>query len=423
MHLTSKRRGASFEDWKPLVTVLANGVVAMGQEGQLRSAGPAQLQDARERLDFAPERVLLTALDASDLRSEKDVVMQDVLHHVVAFHHGRVRVRLFLNANTQLPTAVETVDAHPEDTFWSVWGDVRTLLSFQSWSLEAGGLRYPRSWDWERNGQAYHSQVVTAVALNPPMKEGDFALSEDVKKVFEARGAKPFESMPLGRPDAPPVELVEGVLQIPGRWNITLVKQEDGIVVLEGPLTSGYSQRVLEECSKRFPNMKVKAVVSTSDAWPHVGGLREYVARGIPLEVLDINRPLVERLVASPRTMLPDSLAQASRAAKLRVVSKRKVLGSGKNRLELIPARTETGERMLFVWMPEHQLLYTSDLVQRLPDDSFFNVQQVSEAVDVATRETLAVTRAFGMHLGPTEWETLTSAVEKARAPVKTALP
>jgi hypothetical protein len=31
---------------------------------------------------------------------------------------------------------------------------------------------------------------------------------------------------------------------------------------------------------ERYPGVKVKAVVTTSDAWPHLGGVREYVARG-----------------------------------------------------------------------------------------------------------------------------------------------
>ncbi len=132
-------------------------VVAMDVEGKPRPAGGAQLQDMRERLDFAPERVLLTALDAADLRGAPDSVLQDVPHHVVTFHHGRAAVRLYLNAHTGLPTLVEAEDAHPSDMFWSVWGDVRTRLFFQSWSLKAGGLRYPRNWEWQRNDTTYHS--------------------------------------------------------------------------------------------------------------------------------------------------------------------------------------------------------------------------------------------------------------------------
>ncbi|MFP2931939.1 MBL fold metallo-hydrolase [Pyxidicoccus sp. 3LG] len=417
------RGTAGLATWQSATLLMDGDVVAMERGGKLRPAGGAQLQDMRERLDFAPERVLLTALDASDLRAAPDTVLQDVPHHVVTFRHGSAAVRLFLNAHTGLPTQVETEDAHPADLFWSVWGDVRTRLSFQAWSLEPGGLRYPRHWEWERNGHAYHSFTVTALELDAPLSDADFHIPDDVRKGFEARRKASADDLPLGRPDRPAVELAPGVVHLPGAWDVALVKQDDGLVVLEAPIASGYSARVLEEAAKRFPGVKVKAVVSTSDAWPHVGGLREYAARGIQLQVLDLNRPLVERLLKAPRTRVPDALAKAPRAAKLQAVGKRTALGTGKNRLELIPLRTETGERMLFVWMPEHRLLYTSDLVQPMPGGAFFNLQQVAEAVDVATREKLDVARVFGMHLDATEWTALTSALEKVRAPAAAATP
>jgi hypothetical protein len=420
---TESRGAAGLATWQQLSMVLADDVVAVEREGKFRPAGPAQFQDMRERLDFAPERVLLTALDAPDLRAAPDTVLQDMPHHVVTFRHGSAAVRLFLNTHTRLPTLVEVEDAHPADLFWNVWGDVRTRLFFQAWSLEPGGLRYPRQWEWERNGTPYHAFTVTALELEPKRSDADFAIPEDVRKGFEARRQSTADGMPLGRPDRPAAELAPGVVHLPGPWDVALVKQDDGLVVIEAPIASGYSARVLEEAAKRFPGVKVKAVVSTSDAWPHIGGLREYAARGIPFHVLDLNRPLVERLLKAPRTRVPDALAKAPRAAKLQAVGRRAALGTGKNRLELIPARTETGERMLFVWLPEHRLLYASDLLQKMPDGTFFNPQQVAETVEVATREELDVARVFGMHLDATEWTAVTAAVEKARAPAAAATP
>jgi hypothetical protein len=37
------------------------------------------------------------------------------------------------------------------------------------------------------------------------------------------------------------------------------------------------------------PGKRVKAVITTSTAYPHFGGLREYVARGIPVYAADVN--------------------------------------------------------------------------------------------------------------------------------------
>jgi hypothetical protein len=420
---TEGRGSPGLEDWQGATMVLSDGVVMMERGGQRRPAGGAQLQDLNERLDFAPERILLTALAAPELRALADTRLQDVPHHVVAFRHGHARVKLYLNARTRLPTMVETLDAHPSDFFWSVWGDVTTRWFFQAWSLEPGGLRHPRHWEWERKGQAYHSFTVTRLELAPKVSEEDFAIPEDVKKGFAARGRMTADDLPLGRPDRPAVELAPGVVHLPGAWDVTLVKQDDGLVIIEAPISSGYSARILEEAQRRFPGVKVKAVVSTSDAWPHVGGVREYAARGIPLHVLDLNRPLLQGVLTAPRTLAPDALARAPRAASLVNVGQRVKLGAGKNRLELVPVRTETGERMLFVALPEHRLLYISDLVQPRPDGTFFNVQQVSETMEVIARERLEVARVFGMHLGATDVSALAAAVEKQNAVVSEVKP
>ncbi len=66
--------------------------------------------------------------------------------------------------------------------------------------------------------------------------------------------------------------------------------------------------------------------------------------------------------------------------------------------------RNASGERMLMVYLPQHKLLYTSDLLQPGQDGPFFIMEYVREAADAATREKLAVDRFFGMHMPLTPW-------------------
>ena len=67
-------------------------------------------------------------------------------------------------------------------------------------------------------------------------------------------------------------------MQLPGAFNVALVRQPDGVVVIEATTSGPYSAAVIAAAEKRFPGAKIKAVVTTSDAWPHVGGIREYVS-------------------------------------------------------------------------------------------------------------------------------------------------
>jgi hypothetical protein len=393
----------------------ATSFIAGAQPAPFRSA-PA----SDEWLALSPERVLLTALAAPDLHTESDTMMQGSPHHSVAFSWQNEPVRILLNANTSLPTMIESVRTYPYDSFWGVWGDVRTRTYLSLWTLEAGGLHYPRQWDVERNGQPYKSFAVTDLKFNSPLPADAFNIPANVFKAFESRKPTTVDERPLGRPDRPAQEIAPNVIQIPGSWNITLVRQADGLVIVEAPISSGYSAKVIAEAERRFPNVPIKAVISTSDSWPHIGGVREYVARGIPVYALDLNRPIIERLISAPHRLAPDALSRTPRKPNLRIVSQQTVIGAGANRLELYPVRTETGERMIMVYLPEHKLLYGSDLIQGpAPDGSFFMPEYLSELMDAVKREGLNVNSAFAMHAGLTPWTKITEAVVKAASESK----
>lgn len=368
-------------------------------------------QDTEEILDLGPERVLLAALDAGDLRSEADTILHGFMHHVVGFMWHAKPVRIFLSGYTTFPTAVEVTRTRPYSVFWSPWGDVTTRTTFSFWQLEPGGVHYPRQWNFGSNGQPDWTLTLNEVTFNVPLKEEAFAIPEDVKKAFATR-ARTIEEFPLGSSNDPPQELAPGVVQVRGAWNVTEVKQDDGIVIIEGPISDGYSAKVIADAEKRFNGLPIKALITTSDAWPHVGGLREYVARGIPVYALDLNRPILEKLFAAPHRLNPDALEKRPQAAKITYLAKAAELGKGENRIVIYPLRELTGERQMVIYFPARKLLYSSDLFQRAPSGGFFLPQTLWEAVDAVRRKKLEVKTDFGMHVGPTGWNDIEAAVQ-----------
>lgn len=146
--------------------------------------------------------------------------------------------------------------------------------------------------------------------------------------------------------------------------------------------------------------------------------MREYVAHGIPLYILDLNQPILERLVAAPHRIQPDTLALHPHKPIFKVVSSRIVLGQGANRLELYPIRTETGERMMMAYFPEHHLLYASDLAQPFKSGTWV-AQYLFELNTEVQREKLVVDRAFAMHLTPFNWTELLSEITRAMSSEK----
>ncbi|MEO8360374.1 MAG: hypothetical protein ABI672_10120 [Vicinamibacteria bacterium] len=400
-------------DWTPPSTwIFDDGVVAtVGPNQKLVPRDAFTAQQAEEAIALGPERVGLTALSASDLHLEKDVAYRGHTHAVVAFTWNTIPVRILISRESGLPSAVESTRPHPESFFWGPWGDVTLRKSYALWTLEKNGVRLPRTVFTEWDGFAVSSQTVEEVVINPAINDADFTLPADVKQAFAAR-KRSVEDLPLGRPGTTPQEIAPGITQIRGSWDITIIKQSDGLVILEGPVSSGYSAKTIAEAEKTYPGLKVKAVVTTSDSWPHIGGMREFAARGVPIYALDHNQAILERLMKSTRKSIPDALAKAPKPARYTFVSKRTTVGTGANRFELIPLRTVTGERQMALWFPELKLLYCSDLFQRDQKGNFFLPQTVSETVSVVEREHLDPKSAFAMHLAVTPWTEIQDALK-----------
>jgi len=405
--------------WQPqgasLTFIHADGMYAMARGEVQRPYPPTFGRDIRDALLTSPERVLLHAHASDDLRAEPDVMLQGMRHNVLAFTVEDIPMRVYLHAYTHLPTAVD----YERPSYFDVWGDATYRVLYSLWQLEENGIRYPHQWDTEHNGFPYRSFTIMDLELNPGAPADSFAIAEETKtayaQVLNRPGFRDVElGQQLGQPGRPAAELAEGIIEIPGAWDVVLVEQADGIVIVEAPISSEYSEQVLAEAKRRFPGKPIKGVISTSDAWPHIGGVRPYVASGIPIYVLDLNLPIIQRLIDAPYASQPDRLEQERRLPNFQAVSGRIQLGEGPNRLELYPIRGEGGERMLMVHFPGHNLLYGADLVQRQRDGTFFMPQYLSELVEAADREGLTVENAFAMHIGVTAWSEILDAIAEA---------
>ena len=417
-------RDLEHERWKQTVAMKVGPqpefqttiIAADGAAKELFDTNPApgsrgDLQNAQETLELGPERLLFTALAANDLKAEPDTILQSVPHHVVSFTWRSRSVRIYLNSNTALPTEVEWTTTYPYDMFWSTWGDVTTRLYYSFWWLCPGGIHYPLQWDYVRNGMPDHVVTITDISMNAELPADSFTIAPAEKASFEKRST--YEEKALGMANRPIVELAKDIVHIPGSWNVTLVRQSDGIVIIEAPISSGYSVQVLAEAEKRWPGVPIKAAITTSDSWPHLAGIREYVARGIPVYALDLNVPILTRFAASQRTAIPDALQKSPRKTDFRPVSAKMVLGEGPNRMELYPLRGETSERQMMVYFPEHKLLYGSDPFQ-WDGTAYFYPQTVWELMHAVEREKLQVDTFFMMHIGPRKWTELPKVIEDA---------
>jgi glyoxylase-like metal-dependent hydrolase (beta-lactamase superfamily II) len=325
-------------------------------------------------------------------------------------------VRLFLNAWTHVPTMLEIVKATPG---FADWGDVTERRWYSFWTLEKGGFKYPRQTTIEWNGFPFSDETVQVLKVDEPVDDAAFAIPDETKAAFAANANKPGPVPPTVFDASRATELAPWLVEVPSGYNISIVKQPDGLVIMEATTSNAHAASVIAYAKTRFPGMPIKAVVTTSDAWPHIAGIREYVAAGIPIYALDLNVSILTRFITAKHTLTPDTLQKQPKAPLFRLVSSKTVIGTGDTRIELIPVRGEIGERMMLAWFPGAHVLYSSDQIQRARPglgSPFFMPMMLMEVQAAAEREGVTgIERVFGMHLTPTPWSEVLDAIAAAK--------
>jgi hypothetical protein len=211
-----------------------------------------------------------------------------------------------------------------------------------------------------------------------------------------------------GQVTGDPAVVADGIIQIPSKerkYNCVVVRQSDGIVIIEAPYSRGNSEFVLEQVKRSYPGLTIKALVTTSQMWIHVAGVQAYAQKGVPIYALDTNADLV-RSFADADSDSRDS-GKRQPPLNLRVVRKATEIGSGQNRLIIYPFKGRASARMLAVYLPERKMLYASDMYLPQAFGGDYWLAYLAEVRDLIGREHLDVDRVMGIHMPPASWKDL----------------
>ncbi|MFS3137669.1 hypothetical protein ACLRDC_20265 [Gluconacetobacter sacchari] len=392
---------ATFPSTAPDQAVIRTRIVAtsagavMKTPGGDKAAGRRDREQADDILCDEPMILLQAAEAATSLRYAAPEWLHATPHAVVTFTDQGHPVRLVLNATNHLPDAIEQTRTFED--FWHVWGDVAQRIYLDGWQ-DIGGVRFPASRVERRNGlDVSHAQYLD-VRFNA-------AASPDVFAVDPAAAAKSLQSPGWDRPFPPKARVIApGVWLFEGAWNVSVIEQDDGLILLEAPISASYTAQALEAAARLVPGKRIKAVISTTDSWPHVAGLREAVARGIPIYQLALNRSLLDRLISAPHTLRPDDFARHPRAPSWHWVDQVMTIPSRYNPLMLIPLRGPSTERQVMVYWPNAKLLYASDTLVLDPDGTLYDPELMHEVAAAAAWAHIAPETVYAMHQGPMAW-------------------
>ncbi|HET9362536.1 MAG TPA: MBL fold metallo-hydrolase, partial [Vicinamibacterales bacterium] len=117
-----------------------------------------------------------------------------------------------------------------------------------------------------------------------------------------------------------------------------------------------------------LPSKPIRYVVNTHHHFDHAGGIRGFVAAGIPVVTHQANKPYFERIFKNAFTLEPDRLARAPRPAVLETVADKRVFADAAMTLELHHLRGFLhDEGMLVAYLPRQKLLVQADAFHPRP--------------------------------------------------------
>ena len=370
----------------------------------------------------SPLYVLQQALkNRNSLQYQGKKILQEVPNYQLKFNLNQTSITLFINQYTYLLTSIALETELPHGFFWSIWGKFNAQVYYSLYHLLPGGVRYPQQWDLFRHKLPYKTYTFTKVSLQQAINEKEQAqlkIAQKTRAMAKQSNRGNIQSLkirPKGR-----FTISDGLFGWKHSWNVGVVVQKNGIYIIEAPMSSGYSEQVIQAVQQQYPTKKIKGVICTSDAWPHIGGIRQYVARGIPVYTQQLNQPILQSVSKANMVTYPDALQKKPKKVRFRLLNKKLVLDDVHTPMIIVPANGEGAERMLFIYFPKQKTLYASDMVQYSSRrKSFFMPQYLSEVNRIVQKEKWKVDTVFAMHTTPMPWQKVIDAIKKAKQPNK----
>ncbi len=243
-----------------------------------------------------PIGIVLLALDetssVSNLREEDGQQVVDI-----AAASG-TQFTLFVDGETGLPSKVMSSTSHAN------LGDVAIATRFEDYA-ESGGLggfqirlTLPRTYTTNLD----RFEVSTyRVSSNTSGQIDDLAAPADVRSAPAAMATATVEVE----------EVATGVWYLTGQsHHSVLVEFDEYLALIEAPQSETRTLAVIERVRELQPDKPLQYVVNTHHHFDHSAGIRAAVSEGLTVITHEVNRSLLEDLVARQHSIVPDALAR-----------------------------------------------------------------------------------------------------------------
>ena len=268
----------------------------------------------------------------------------------ISFAVGRHIVTGTLN-DQNLVESVESLLAN------NVLGDVPVKAVFSGYR-DYSGVKFPSR---IVQTQAGHQTLDLAVSGVQPNSAAANELTLSAQPPAAPPAASPVKTEPQ--------KIADGVWFLDGGAPMSvLVEFSDHVVILEAPQNDERTVATIAAVTQLLPSKPIRYVVNTHQHFDHSGGVRGYVAAGIPIVTHENNKPYWERTLRNPFTLEPDRLARGNRNPVIETVGDKRVLSDGAMTMELHHLQGNLhDETLLVAYLPKQRMLVQADAFHPRP--------------------------------------------------------
>lgn len=313
---------------------------------------------------------------------------RDFARTVLARQTAQGEQRLFLDPKSGFPVKLELTAKH------YLWGQRHIEYVYTTWVSEKG-FAFPGASYLLADGTTEISQTIGEVELIAAVGAPSLSLPQEPQR-SEDTLPRFLQPLPLQVTQVGPATYI---LQNPG-YREVVTRIGDEVFLLDATQGEQRAREDEEQITKLFPGKHKITVVVTDLAWPHVSGLRYWVASGATVVAHATAHDFLQSVIDRRWTLAPDFLEQHRKNAKFKFkgVDSRYDLANGA--LTLHPIDGIGSEGALMAFLPSDRFLWASDFIQTVDEPS----QYASEVWKAAQRDNLHPERTAAEHLNLTPW-------------------